>query len=194
LSRQAAMAGGPSAGSSRTFRLDPFILPVRYSATLGRGVHAVEATILLDCEQAIVKRPSRVGAPMTFRLPLNSFDGVAVRMTALDNDGNIEVVVELMHRDPGLCLPLIIANEPEDVAADWQAWSRTLNLPLLVVGQDGTVTAPVDRIGGISFAPTKPRRRYSFFAARRPRFLTRRKTGRPSSIEVLAGREIIARD
>jgi hypothetical protein len=187
------VAGGASAGSSRAFRLDPFTLPVRYSATLGRGVHASEATILIDGEQAIVRRPSKVGAPMTFRLPIESFDGVAVRMAPIDNDGNIEVVVELMHRDPGLCLPLIIADEPEDVAADWQAWARTLNLPLLVVGQDGSIIRPDDRMGGVASARTKPRRRHSFFAGRRPRFLTRRKTGRPEKIEILSGREIIAR-
>jgi hypothetical protein len=149
---------------------------------------------VLDGDQAIVRRPSKVGAPLTFRLPLSSFDGIAVRMTPLDNDGNIEVVVELMHRDPGLCLPLIIADEPEDVAADWHAWGRTLNLPLLVVGQDGTVVTPVDRMGGVSLESSKPRRRHSFFAGRRPRFLTRRKTGRPSRIEILTGREITARD
>jgi len=166
---------------------------VRYVATLGRGVQAVEATIVLDGEQAIVRRPSKVGAPMTFRLPIESFDGVAVRMAPIDNEGNIEVVVEMMHRDPGLCLPLIVADDPEDVAADWQAWGRALNLPLLVIGQDGTISEPIDRIGGISFEPTKPRRRHSFFAGRRPRFLTRRKTGRPGKIEILAGREIIAR-
>jgi hypothetical protein len=99
-----------------------------------------------------------------------------------------------MHRDPALSLPLMIADDPADVAADWQAWGRTLGLPLLVVGQDGTVASPVEQIGAVIQQPPKPRRRHSFFADRRPRFLTRRKTGRPGALEILTAREIIARD
>ena len=97
-----------------------------------------------------------------------------------------------MHRDPALTLPLVVAGEPEDVAADWQAWGRALNLPLLVVEQDGTVSRPVERLGAVAVARPRPRRRHSFFAGRRPRFLTRRKPGRGESTERLAGREIIA--
>jgi hypothetical protein len=188
------VAGGASAGSSRAFRLDPFTLPVRYAATLGGGARRTEATILLDRDQAVVQRLSPAGAPLTFRISVKTFDGVAVRMTPVGHDGAIEVTVELMHRDPALSLPLMIADDPADVAADWQAWGRTLGLPLLVVGQDGTVAAPIERLGGVTLQPPKPRRRHSFFADRRPRFLARRKTGRAGVAEILAGREITAPD
>jgi hypothetical protein len=188
------VAGGASAGSSRAFRLDPFTLPVRYAATLGGGARRAEATILLDRDEVVVRRLSPAGAPLTFRMPVKTFDGVAVRMTPVGHDGAIEVTVELMHRDPGLTLPLMIADDPADVAADWQAWGRTLGLPLLVVGQDGTVAAPVEQIGGVTLQSLKPRRRHSFFADRRPRFLTRRKLGRRGKLEILTAREIIARD
>jgi hypothetical protein len=188
------VAGGAAAGSSRAFRLDPFTLPVRYSATLGSGARRAEATILLDHDEVIVRRVSPAGAPLTFRMSVRTFDGVAVRMTPVGHNGDIEVTVELMHRDPALNLPLMIADDPADVAADWQAWGRTLGLPLLVIGQDGTVAAPVAQIGCVTLQPPKPRRRHSFFADRRPRFLTRRKPGRPGVPEILAGREITARD
>ena len=194
MRRQTAVAGGASAGSSRAFRLDPFTLPVRYAATLGGGARRTEATILLDRDQAVVQRLSPAGAPLTFRISVKTFDGVAVRMTPVGHDGALEVTVELMHRDPALSLPLMIADDPADVAADWQAWGRTLGLPLLVVGQDGTVAAPIERLGGVTLQPPKPRRRHSFFADRRPRFLTRRKTGRAGVPEILAGREITAPD
>jgi hypothetical protein len=42
--------------------------------------------------------------------------------------------------------------------------------------------------------PPQPRRRHSFFADRRPRFLVRRKNGRPGRLERLSAHEIIARD
>jgi hypothetical protein len=91
-------------------------------------------------------------------------------------------------------LPLIVGDEPEDVVADWEAWGRTLGLPLLVIGQDGSVSAPLTTMGGVVSTPAKPRRRHSFFAGRRPRFLTRRRTGHAQATERLAGREIIARN
>jgi hypothetical protein len=100
-----------------------------------------------------------------------------------------------MHRDPALSIPLIIADDPADVGADWQSWSRILGLPLLLVLPDGSIEKPVDHIGAMRKLPTRPRRRHSFFAGRRPRFLTRRKTGlKRGEIEILDGREIIARD
>jgi hypothetical protein len=190
------VAGGASAGSSRAFRLDPLTQPVRYSATLGGGADArrTEATIFLDRDEAIVKRLSSTGVTLTYRVPVKTFDGVAVRMTPVGQTGDIEVTVELKHRDPALSLPLMIADDPADVAADWQAWGRTLGVPLLVVGQDGTVAAPVEQIGAVTLQPAKPRRRHSFFADRRPRFLTRRKPGRSVTIEVLHAREITAWD
>jgi hypothetical protein len=181
-------------GMGRTFRLDPMDLPVRYSAGIGTGARRVAGVIVLDRQEVILKRPSPSGAAATFRLPIKSFDGVAVRIVPVGNDGDIEVTVELLHRDPALCVPLIVADDPGDVAADWQTWSRVLGLPLLIILPDGSIEKPVDHIGAIRKLPSRPRRRHSFFANRRPRFLTRRKTGlKRGEIEILDAREIIAR-
>jgi hypothetical protein len=170
-------------------------LPARYSAGIGTGTRRVDAVIVLDRQEAILKRPSPSGAPATFRLPIKSFEGVAVRIAPVGNDGDIEVTVELRHRDPALSLPLIVADDPSDVAADWQSWGRVLGLPLLLVLPDGTVEKPVDHMGAIRKLPSRPRRRHSFFADRRPRFLARRKTGlKRGEIEIIARHEIIARD
>jgi hypothetical protein len=46
----------------------------------------------------------------------------------------------------------------------------------------------------VTLQPPKPRRRHSFFADRRPRFLTRRKTGRAGTPDILTAREITAPD
>jgi hypothetical protein len=147
----------------------------------------------IDRERVVLLRQGRGGQPaITVSVPVKSYAGVAVRMTPTDAAGGIEVVVELLHENPQLTLPLIVADEPEEVAADWQAWGRALNLPLLVIEQDGTVKAPLEQIGALILGAPKPRRRHSFFAGRRPRFLARRKPGRADAVEVLAGREIIA--
>jgi hypothetical protein len=187
------VAGGASAGSSRAFRLDPFSLPVRYTAAIG-GAAGGRASILLDGHQAVVTRPWLGGDRWSVTVPVADFCGVAVRIVAVGDSGAIGAVVELMHDEPGLSLPLVIADEPEDVAADWQAWGRVFNLPLLVVAHDGRVLQASDRMGGPSFGASKPRRRHSYFAARRPRFLSRRKVGRQTSGEIIVAREIIARD
>ena len=88
-------------------------------------------------------------------MPVAAYRGVAVRMEPIGDNGDVRVFVELLHADPTLTLPLVVADEPEEIAADWQAWGRALNLPLLVVGQDGTVgdaarprsAASIDRAG-----------------------------------------------
>jgi hypothetical protein len=185
------VAGGASAGSSRRYRLDPFALPVRHSAAIDI---AGGAAFVLDRHHAVVKRPLLIGTALTLTVPITAYSGVAVRMSDPSGDGLVRVFVELLHRDPALTLPLVIADEPEDVAADWQAWGRALNLPLLVIGQDGSIHAPLARIGGVMVAGSKPRRRRSFHARRRPRFLMRRKTVRFDLGEQVVGREIIARD
>ncbi len=183
------MAGEATAGSSREFRLDPHTLPVRGAARDGGT-----AGFILDRERAIVQRQRLAGPPFTLTVPLSSYRGVSVRMEATATTGNVRVFVELLHKDPALTLLLTVGDEPEDVAADWQAWGRTLKLPLLVIGQDGSVSEPLGDLGGVITGPPRPRRRYSFFAGRRPRFLTRRKTGHSHPTEQLSGREIIARN
>ena len=183
------MAGGASAGSSRAFRLDPYALPIRYSAVVG-GERDGRASIVLDHRQATVSWGKVAGRPTIVTLPLSAYEGVAVRIETA-TAGPIRGVVELMHDDPALTLPLVIADEPDDISADWQAWGRVLNLPLLLISHDGKVVN-AGRIGGLDIHPAKARRRHSYFAARRPRFLTRRKTGRADKLEVLKAREIIA--
>ena len=185
------MTGGATAGSSRAHRLDPHILPARSSPADGGPTGPV---FTIDRQRAVVRRPGRTGPATMLTVPLGTYDGVSVRVEPRGGSGEVRVFVELRHADPSLTLPLVVADKPEDAAADWRAWGRTLNLPLLVVAPDGTVIAPVEMVGGITIAATKPRRRHSYFAARRPRFLTRRKTGRSELMVRLAGREIIARN
>ena len=182
------MAGGAIAGSGRAYRLDPHTLPARSFAQAGG---AAGTAFVIERERAIVRR-----APSgdSVSVPVGDYRGVAVRMESTGTNGEVRAYVELLHADPSLTLPLAITDDPYDIARDWQAWARALNLPLLVVGQDGSVGATLSGMGGIIAARPMPRRRHSFFTRRRPRFLTRRKVGRANTPARIEGREIIARD
>ena len=106
------------------------------------------------------------------------------------------VVLELLHRDPHLSLPLSVAASLDDVVADWRAWSRVLALPMLMVEDDGSWRPLEERIGSVGVRPVQPRRRRSVLNARRPRFLTRRKTGIAPAEPVMVAntRELFGRD
>lgn len=188
------VTGGTSPGSSRWFRLDPTALPLRYIGRFDEGGRRREATVYLDCGQAIIRCHASIGAPLTVRLPVSAFEGVAVRMAPVGDAGEIEVMVELRHRDPALCLPLLVVDDPAEVADDWKAWGEILGLPLLLVDQEGSVIVVDGQSSTLATLPPRPRRRHSFFAERRPRFLTRRKRGLPGKPQRLSGHEIIARD
>lgn len=187
------MAGGATVGSGRGFRLDPNTLPARAAPHAGDGA---EATFIIERERAIIRRPSSEAADAgdMVSVPVADFIGVAVRMEPVGDNGDVRGYVELIHANPSLTLPLVISDDPEDVARDWQAWGRTLDLPLLIIGQDGSIHNPLARNGTVRMARPKPRRRHSYFAKRRPRFLARRKPGRVEDIVVVRGREIIARN
>jgi hypothetical protein len=174
-------------GSGRNFRLDPFALPAAGATSAGEA-------FVIDRDRARVSRTFTANGPtMEVAVPLAAYRGVAVRMVSTGDNGEVRAFVELLHADRTLTLTLAESDTPENLAADWQAWGRALNLPLLVVGQDGSVGEPLERFG-LEAARPKPRRYHSYFAKRRPRFLTRRKTGVSGNAERISGREIIARN
>jgi hypothetical protein len=138
---------------------------------------------------------------MAMRLPMAAFEGVAVRMVPEtigadgESDGDGLAVVELMHRDPQLSLPLSVARDLVEVAADWKAWARVLGLPMLLVEVDGTWREIETRIGQVVVGRVRPRRSRSVLNGRRPRFLTRRKPGMaPAEPVVIAKNEIFGRE
>ncbi len=180
------MTGGATAGSGRAHRLDPQALPARSVA----NSDVPGPAFVIETRRVVVFRT----ALDAVIVPVTEYRGVAVRMVSTGNDGEVRAFVELLHVDPSMTLTLAVADDPYDIAPDWQAWARTLGLPLLIVGQDGSVGTPLANLGGVIAARPQPRRRHSFFAGRRPRFLKRRKTGHREPPTRVEGREIIARD
>lgn len=192
MGRQAANTNA----TASDIRLDPFSLPVRFSAPLAGPAAVGVAAVYLDRSQVVIKRPLG-GIDATVACPVSAFRGIAVKMTVDPVTDGIRTIVELMHRDPAMSLPLVSVDDlgdGEDIAADWQAWGKALGLPLLIVEGDGTIREALSQMGGLVVNPVKARRMVSSLTRRRPRFLKRRKTGVKGETASIEGREIIARD
>ena len=180
------------AWAGTTLRLDPARFPQHVSYAM-RGASG-EVTITIDERGAILRKilPSS-GLPLSIALPKRAFKGVAAR--AIDHgDGEVTVTLELHHDDADLCIPLLVAHDLNDIAADWRSWSEAYGIPMLMVEADG-VARPLDEHLLMAGAkPPKPRRHHSYFADRRPRFLVRRKSGTLGIRMKLEGREIFPLD
>jgi hypothetical protein len=188
-------AGRIAAGSSRTLRLDPFSLPVRFEAA-DEAADERRRVIDLHRERVVVRRCVR-GMRMALNLPLTAFRGVAIRLTGKAGEPPTAIAVMLEHCDPALSLPLFSSSASDDIVAEWQSWGRVLGLPLLVAERDGSLREPFARLGAVRIeAPTWRRRRRSAIARRRPSILLRRRAGVPPKTPSLhrGEREIIARN
>ena len=173
-----------------TLRLDPTRFPQQFTYAM-HGASS-DVTITIDERGAVMRKilPSS-GLPLSIALPARAFKGVAAR--AIDHgNGEVTVTLELHHDDPSLCIPLLVAHDLCDIAADWRSWAASFRIPMLMVEADG-VARPLDDNLTVGSRPAKPRRRHSYFADRRPRFLVRRTTGKLGVQMKIDGREIIAR-
>lgn len=175
-------------------RLDPFALPVKFSAADERadgGLRLIE----LHQQRVIVRRAVR-GMPMAVNLPVRAFLGVALHVRPPRGQEAGAVSVMLEHRDPGLSLPLYAATDGVDIVAEWHSWAQVLGVPLLVVDPDGALREAFPQLGALRVAsPVSRRRRRGAIRRRRPSILMRRKAGRRGGMPVHRGeREIIARN
>ncbi|PJG52935.1 hypothetical protein CVM73_22715 [Bradyrhizobium forestalis] len=171
MRRQTATCGANPAGSSRSLRLDPLSLPVRFDAHDPRADGHVRQ-IELHRERVVLRRAVR-GMQMAINVRVADFTGVALR-------GNDEAqTLVLVHRDPSLSIPLLVGADADEIAQAWAIWSEIFALPQLDEG---------------ARKPAVRRRRANAIRARRPKFLMRRRTGIARELPVHRGeREIIAR-
>jgi hypothetical protein len=177
-------------------RLDPFSLPVRFTAT---DEAADDRLRIVDLyRERVVMRRSVRGMRMTLNLPVAAFRGVAIRLMFAEADTiATAMAVVLEHGDPALSLPLFSAPACDDIVVEWQSWGRVLGLPLLVAEPDGTLREPFARIGALRVdRPAGRRRRRGAIARRRPARLLRRQTGALPKVPIVHRneREIIARN
>ena len=162
--------------ATATHRIDPRALDARRTFRMG------ERSMTVHAGGAVVEDADGIARPLRGE----AFEGVAARALE-DSEGNVTVTLELLHADHALCVPLLVANDLDDVAADWRDWARTFGLPMLMVEADGSVST-LDEPGAPRAAEERRKR-----ASRRPRFLMRRRTGSFGVSMRIEGREIIAR-
>jgi hypothetical protein len=123
------------AWAGTTLRLDPSRFPQQVSYAIHDSTGDVSITI--DERGAMLRKilPSS-GLPLSIALPKRAFKGVAAR--AIDHgNGEVTVTLELHHEDPDLCIPLLVAHDLGDIAADWRGWSEAFRIPMLMVEADG---------------------------------------------------------
>ena len=177
--------------AGRALRLDPFRLPqvTSYAA----GDECGEVTVTLDRRGAVMRRMlERSGLPVSILLPARTFRGVAARAME-EGDGSVTVTLELLHPDPKLCVPLLVAYDLDDVAADWRAWAEAYRLPMLLIEADGVARSLEESLTSAGRSRAIERRKRASSQPRRPRFLMRRKKGTLGLRLVVKGEEIIAR-
>jgi hypothetical protein len=173
-------------------RLDPFRLPQATSYAARDDFGDVHFTI--DQRGATIRRLlEKSGLPVTVILPSRAFRGVAARAIE-DAQANVTVTLELLHNDPMLCVPLLVAENLDDIAADWRAWAEAYRLPMLLIEADGVARTLEESLGAVRTEAPRPRRARRLTHERRPRFLARRKPGNLGLRLVIDGEEIIARD
>ena len=187
--------GAVPAGSGRSARLDPFALPVQFRSN-DAGADRHERLIELGRDRVVVRRAVG-GIPMKVSTPVANYLGVAVRIIPPKDDFDGAVAVMLEHRDPGLSVPLFIAADGFDVAAECDAWARMLGLATLVVDGDGALRNVAGPFGRLNPRNSVPRRRGRTLKCRRSLRRLRRKPGRaPLATQAVYRdeREIIARN
>lgn len=189
------MRSGGCAGSGRTLRLDPFGLPVRFSA-IDAAADGQMRDVELHRERVVVRRSLR-GMRMALNMPLSAFAGISLRLVTDEGDAADTLAVVLEHKDPSLTLPLYLTSRPDEALAEWRAWSEVLAVPLLLAERGGRAVPSNARLGQLGIERPRPRRRRrSALKSRRPSILLRRGTGNSARrARVHRGeREIIARN
>lgn len=116
--------------------------------------------------------------------------GVALRLA--DNATASAEFELVLTDDSGAPLLGLGHHSDEDVVAVWRALGGSSGLPLVIEDPDGVLHQPYPQIGRLQVGECRMRRRHAVLSGRRPRFLTRRKTGRlPVRPAIYREREII---
>lgn len=186
------MRCGGCAGSGRALRLDPFGLPVRFSAT-DTTADGLLRNVELHRERVVLRRSVR-GMRMALNMPIAAFDGISLSLLPREGAAADILAVMLKHSDPALTLPLFLTSQPLEALAEWRAWSEVLGMPrVLAEKRSGSVS--IAHLGQLHM-PRPRRRRRSALKARRPSILLRRGFGKITEATIVHRdeREIIARN
>lgn len=176
------ISGQPSAELALARGFETPALPVRFTAT-DAGADGQIRTVEIDRERVLLRRSVR-GMAIRVSVPHRAYRGVSLRLGA---EG---CTIALEHRDPALSVTLTSSEDEQALFAQWDAWARTLALPLMIGGADGECC----EVGLNASKPSPRRRRRNAVQQRHSAFLLRRKTGSTRrALPFHREREIIAR-
>jgi hypothetical protein len=101
--------------------------------------------------------------------------GVVLRLAAAQGEESFEIAAVDAY---GTTLLPLGRFSDTDVVAEWRRLGASSGLPLLIERADGGFDLPFPQLGRLQLGTIHTRRRHGPLNGRRPRFLTRRKTGR----------------
>jgi hypothetical protein len=133
--------------------------------------------VRLDAETVAIAR-AVAGVAMNLTVPTRAYRGVALRLAGVAHEA-FAYEIRLVHADPDLSVALAETDDLLDAQAEWRLWARALGLPTLVERDLGRDEPDRPMVGKVVANGPAPRRRGKTLTARRARFLTRRKLGRP---------------
>ena len=102
--------------------------------------------------------------------------GLALRFAG-GGSGDAAFLIDVVDGGDEVLLTLGPFEEAE-VIATWRAMGASSGLPLMIARADGLIESPYPQVGRLQLGAIRIRRRRGFLSERRPRFLTRRRTGR----------------
>jgi len=128
--------------------VDPTCLPVRYELpgrTYFERAAGVKWAVTLYRDHIVLWRDAAFMRHEPIVVPMAEFESVAVRAAQADGD-RFRMTISLRNTVRGMEIPVYSADHTADVAALWDAWGRTLDLPLEIVDADGTIRTPGDAL------------------------------------------------
>jgi hypothetical protein len=133
--------------------------------------------VMVERDRIVIAR-SLDGVFMRIALEPSAYRGVVLRLASLGDSG-FRYEVRLAHRDPDFGVLLAESDDEADAEYAWRHWARFLKLPELVERVEGTDEPARTLMGAVALGQPGARRLGRGLRLRRPRFLTRRKVGRP---------------
>jgi hypothetical protein len=148
--------------------------------------------VVLVARDRVVIARSVAGVFMRLSLTPSAYRGILLRLASLD-DAGFHYEIHLAHHDLDLNVLLAQCDNEAEAHAEWDLWSRFLELPRLVERVEGDCEPARPMIGEVVASKAGPHRRGRGVGARRARFLTRRKVGRPElCVRIESERELFA--
>lgn len=126
--------------------VDPKCLPVRFELpgrTYFERAAGVKWAVTLYHDHIVLWRDAAFISHDPIVVPMAEFESVTVRAAQPAPD-SFRMTISLRNTVRGMEIPVYSASHTGDVAALWDAWGRTLDLPLEIVDADGTIRTPGD--------------------------------------------------